>query len=127
MRRADVIKNGTEIVGNKTRVKVVKNKVAPPFKTAEFDIMYGEGISKEGNILDYAVENDIIKKSGAWFSYNGEKIGQGRDNVRKYMVEHKDFTEEIDKQVRALLKSKQGTAPAAPNENAETDNAETNK
>ena len=103
VRRSDVIKNGTEIIGNKTRVKVVKNKVAPPFKTAEFDIMYGEGISKEGNILDYAVENDIIKKSGAWFSYNGEKIGQGRDNVRKYMQENKEFTEEINRQVRELL------------------------
>ncbi|MCC8159823.1 MAG: recombinase RecA [Oscillospiraceae bacterium] len=103
VRRSDVIKNGTEIVGNKTRVKVVKNKVAPPFKTAEFDIMYGEGISKEGNILDYAVESEIIKKSGAWFSYNGEKIGQGRDNVRKYMVENKEFTAEIERQVRELL------------------------
>lgn len=109
VRRADVIKNGTEIIGNKTRVKVVKNKVAPPFKTAEFDIMYGEGISKEGNILDYAVDNDIIKKSGAWFSYNGEKIGQGRDNVRKYMQENKEFTEEINRQVRELLmKDKNG-------------------
>ncbi|MCH5210745.1 MAG: recombinase RecA [Oscillospiraceae bacterium] len=112
VRRTDVIKNGTEIVGNKTRVKVVKNKVAPPFKTAEFDIMYGEGISKEGNILDYAVENNIIKKSGAWFSYNGEKIGQGRDNVRKYMVENKEFTAEIDRQVRELLSSKQAVSPA---------------
>ncbi|MBQ3462856.1 MAG: recombinase RecA, partial [Clostridia bacterium] len=103
VRRADVIKNGTEMIGNRTRVKVVKNKVAPPFKTAEFDIMYGEGISKEGNILDYAVENDIIKKSGAWFSYNGEKIGQGRDNVRKFMQENKEFTEEINAKVRELL------------------------
>lgn len=106
VRRADVIKNGTDIIGNRTRVKVVKNKVAPPFKTAEFDIMYGEGISKEGNILDFAVENDIIKKSGAWFSYNGEKIGQGRDNVRKYMQENKEFADEIDRQVRELLMNK---------------------
>ena len=117
VRRADVIKNGTEIVGNKTRVKVVKNKVAPPFKTAEFDIMYGEGISREGNILDYAVENNIIKKSGAWFSYNGEKIGQGRDNVRKYMVENKEFTEEIDRQVRELLSNKKSETA----ENAQTE------
>ena len=105
VRRGEVIKNGTELIGNKTKVKVVKNKVAPPFKTAEFDILYGEGISKEGNILDFAVENNIIKKSGAWFSYNGEKIGQGRDNVRKYMVENKEFTAEIDRQVRELLKN----------------------
>ena len=125
VRRTDVIKNGTEIVGNKTRVKVVKNKVAPPFKTAEFDIMYGEGISKEGNILDYAVENNIIKKSGAWFSYNGEKIGQGRDNVRKYMVENKEFTAEIDRQVRELLSGKQAVSSA--DEDGETVIATTDK
>ena len=113
VRRSDVIKNGTEIIGNKTKVKVVKNKVAPPFKTAEFDILYGEGISREGNILDYAVENDIIKKSGAWFSYNGEKIGQGRDNVRKYMDENKDFTDEIDRKVRELLSGGQSDMESA--------------
>ena len=112
VRRGEVIKNGTELIGNKTKVKVVKNKVAPPFKTAEFDILYGEGISKEGNILDFAVENNIIKKSGAWFSYNGEKIGQGRDNVRKYMVENKEFTAEIDRQVRELLKNNSGYLPS---------------
>ncbi len=103
VRRQEAIKNGTEIIGNKTRAKVVKNKVAPPFKEAEFDILYGQGISKEGNILDVAVSLDIIKKSGAWFSYNGEKIGQGRDNVRKYMKENPDFAEMIDKQVREKL------------------------
>jgi recombination protein RecA len=103
VRRQEAIKNGTEIIGNKTKVKVVKNKVAPPFKEAEFDIMYGLGISKEGNILDVAVDNGIIKKSGAWFSYNGEKIGQGRDNVRKYMIENKEFTADIERQVREIL------------------------
>ncbi len=122
VRRTDVIKNGTELIGNKTKVKVVKNKVAPPFKIAEFDIMYGEGISKEGNILDYAVDNGIIKKSGAWFSYNGEKIGQGRDNVRKYMVENKEFTAEIDRQVRELLMN--GAIPAHSADDAEN-NSET--
>ena len=121
VRRGEVIKNGTELIGNKTKVKVVKNKVAPPFKTAEFDILYGEGISKEGNILDSAVENNIIKKSGAWFSYNGEKIGQGRDNVRKYMVENKEFTAEIDRQVRELLKNNSGYLPSEADDSDNTD------
>lgn len=103
VRRQETIKNGTEIVGNHCRVKVVKNKVAPPFKEAEFDILYGEGISKEGGILDLAVEHNIIKKSGAWFSYNGEKIGQGRDNVRKYMVENQQFSKDIERQVREII------------------------
>ena len=123
VRRGEVIKNGTELIGNKTKVKVVKNKVAPPFKTAEFDILYGEGISKEGNILDFAVENNIIKKSGAWFSYNGEKIGQGRDNVRKYMVENKEFTAEIDRQVRELLKNNSGYLPSEA-DNSDNTNGE---
>lgn len=121
VRRGEVIKNGTELIGNKTKVKVVKNKVAPPFKTAEFDILYGEGISKEGNILDFAVENNIIKKSGAWFSYNGEKIGQGRDNVRKYMVENEEFTAEIDRQVRELLKNNSGYLTSEADDSDNTD------
>lgn len=121
VRRGEVIKNGTELIGNKTKVKVVKNKVAPPFKTAEFDILYGEGISKEGNILDFAVENNIIKKSGAWFSYNGEKIGQGRDNVRKYMVANKEFTAEIDRLVRELLKNNSGYLPSEADDSDNTD------
>ncbi len=103
VRKSETIKNGSEIIGNKVKVKVVKNKVAPPFKEAEFDIIYGEGISSEGNILDVAVDFDIIQKSGAWFAYNGEKIGQGRDNVRKYMLDNPEFTEDIERQVREKL------------------------
>ena len=106
VRRQEAIKNGTEIIGNKTKVKVVKNKVAPPFKEAEFDIMYGEGISKLGNIIDVAVSFDIIKKSGAWFSYDGERLGQGRDNVKKYMEENPEFTGMIEKKVRLVLSGK---------------------
>ncbi len=117
VRRQEAIKQGTEIIGNKTRVKVVKNKVAPPFKEAEFDIMYGQGISKEGNILDMAVNFDIIKKSGAWFSYQGERLGQGRDNVKKYMVENKEFTADIERQVRERLhlKTEDGVGEIAEN------------
>ena len=99
--RIEQLKSGTEMIGNRTRVKIVKNKVAPPFKEAEFDIMYGTGISRAGEILDLAVKLDIINKSGAWFSYNGERLGQGRDNVKIYLQEHPDFADEIDKQIRA--------------------------
>ena len=106
VRRQEAIKNGTEIIGNKTKVKVVKNKVAPPFKEAEFDIMYGEGISRLGNIIDVAVNFDIIKKSGAWFSYDGERLGQGRDNVKKYMEENPEFAEMIERKVRLALSGK---------------------
>ena len=119
VRKQEAIKNGTEIVGNKTRAKVVKNKVAPPFKEAEFDIMYGEGISRVGNILDVAVQFDIIKKSGAWFSYEGEKIGQGRDNVRIYMQENKDFCDTIEKQVRDALGMSAKTSIVEKDENSD--------
>lgn len=122
VRRGEAIKNGTEIVGNKTKVKVVKNKVAPPFKEAEFDILYGEGISSEGNILDVAISFDIIQKSGAWFSYKGEKLGQGRDNIRKYMVENPDFTAEIEKQVREKLYSADTAADTGSAENTIVEN-----
>ena len=106
VRKLETIKNGTEVIGNKTKVKVVKNKVAPPFKEAEFDILYGQGISKEGNILDVAVSLDIIQKSGAWFSFEGERLGQGRDNVRKYMQDNPDFTRDIEEMVRERMLNK---------------------
>ena len=101
IRKAENIKQDGEIKGSRTKVKVVKNKVAPPFREAEFDIMYGEGISKEGNVLDMAVNLDIIEKSGSWFSYNGDRIGQGRENVKKYLKENPKVLEEIEKKVRA--------------------------
>ena len=100
IRKIENIKQDGEIVGNRARVKVVKNKVAPPFREAEFDIVYGKGISKEGNILDMAVILDIIEKSGSWFSYNGEKIGQGRENVKQYLHNNPEVMEEVEKKVR---------------------------
>lgn len=99
IRRVEAIKDGSNIIGNRTRAKVVKNKLAPPFKEAEFDILFGEGISKEGNILDAAVEYDVIQKGGAWYSYNGEKIGQGRDKAREYMRANPEFTDMIYKMI----------------------------
>ena len=101
VRRIETLKVGGEVVGNRTRVKVVKNKIAPPFKEAEFDIMFGKGISKEGDILDLAVQYEIINKSGAWYSYNGEKIGQGRENTKIYLAEHPDFSSQVEGMVRA--------------------------
>ncbi|MBE0450663.1 MAG: recombinase RecA [Clostridia bacterium] len=100
VRKIDSIKKDADIVGNRTRVKVVKNKVAPPFKQAEFDIMYGHGISKEGSVLDVAASVDIIKKSGSWYSYNDNKIGQGRENVKEYLTLNPDVCDEIEQQVR---------------------------
>ena len=100
VRKADTIKDGSEMVGNRTRVKVVKNKLAPPFKVAEFDIIYGLGISQEGCILDVAIEKDIVQKSGSWFSYKDEKIGQGKENVKTFLKNNPDILEEIEKRIR---------------------------
>jgi len=101
VRRAETIKQGNDMVGSKTKIKVVKNKVAPPFKTAEVDIMYGEGISKEGELIDIASELDIVQKSGAWYSYNEERLGQGRENAKQFLKENPDVLREIQAQVRA--------------------------
>jgi recombination protein RecA len=103
IRRISQLKDGTEISGNRTRVKVVKNKVAPPFRQAEFDILYGEGISKAGEVLDLAAEYDIVKKSGAWYSYNGDKLGQGREHVRNLLKENPELLAEIEQKVRQTL------------------------
>lgn len=103
VRKVDQIKDGTEIKGNKTRVKVVKNKVAPPFKTAEFEIIYGQGISNSGCILDMAVNNGIIEKSGSWFSYNGEKVGQGRENTKAWLEKNPEIMSEIEAKIKAML------------------------
>lgn len=104
VRRIEAIKQQGEVMGNRTRIKVVKNKVAPPFKEAEFDIMFGKGISKEGDVLDVAVGLDIIEKSGAWFAYNGEKIGQGRENAKTYLSEHPEMMAEVEDMVRRHYK-----------------------
>ena len=103
IRRIGSIKRGEEVVGNETRVKVVKNKVSPPFKTAEFDILFGEGISREGEIIDMGVVAKIVEKSGAWYAYNGEKIGQGRDNAREFLRENPALAYEIENKVREGL------------------------
>ena len=101
IRKVENIKQDGEVLGNRAKVKVVKNKVAPPFREAEFDIIYGKGISKEGNILDIAVNLDIIEKSGSWFSYNGERIGQGRENVKKYLADNPEIAKEVEEKIRA--------------------------
>ncbi len=100
IRRIAALKEGADIIGNRTRVKIVKNKIAPPFKTAEFDIYYGEGISREGSLIDLATAVDIIEKSGAWYSYDGERLGQGRENVRTFLKAHLDIADRIEQQVR---------------------------
>ena len=110
VRKGEQLKNGSEVIGNRTKVKVVKNKVAPPFRTCEFDLIFGQGISREGSLLDMAVAKDIIQKSGAWFSYNDQRIAQGRDNARQYLKDHPDVFDEIDALVRQQLT--QTTVPA---------------
>ena len=103
VRRVDTIKNGDEFVGNRTKIKIVKNKLAPPFKTVEFDIIYGKGISKTGCILDMAVEQGICQKTGSWFSYNDEKIGQGKENAKKYLEDNPNVMEEIESKIKEKL------------------------
>ena len=117
VRKIEAIKDGATIIGNRTRVKVIKNKVAPPFREAVFDIMYGEGISKFGELLDMAVELELVNKSGSWFSIGDERIGQGRDNAKQYIAEHPELAEELEKKVREHLAELQSTRtkrPAAP-------------
>jgi recombination protein RecA len=114
VRRIESLKDGTDAVGNRVRVKVVKNKVAPPFKQAEFDIMYGEGISREGSLLDVGVEESIIRKAGAWYTYEDEQLGQGRENARTFLKEHADVAAEIEKRVKEKLGLSPLAAEAAP-------------
>jgi len=129
IRRIGAIKKGDEVVGNETRVKVVKNKIAPPFKQAEFDIMYGAGISREGEILDLGVTAGIVDKAGAWFSYNGERIGQGRDNVRDFLRERPAMAIEIENRVREKLGvvPRVGGAPAAAAATTKANSAKASK
>jgi recombination protein RecA len=103
IRRIGAIKKGDEVVGNQTRVKVVKNKVSPPFKQAEFEILYGKGISRLGELIDLGVQNDIVNKAGSWYSYGDNRIGQGKDNAQEFLREHPEIADEIEKRVRAIL------------------------
>lgn len=114
VRRIEALKQGGEVIGNRTRIKVVKNKVAPPFKEAEFDIMFGKGISREGDVLDLAVKLDVIQKSGAWFAYNGNKIGQGRENSKIYLKEHPEVMDEVEAKVRTSFGLQGAKAAAGP-------------
>lgn len=119
IRRTGAIKKGDEVVGSETRVKVVKNKVAPPFKQAEFDILYGEGISREGEIIEMGTNMKLLEKSGAWYSYRGEKIGQGKDNTREYLKEHPEVAREIEAKIRANTSAANSLAVTVPDEEAD--------
>jgi recombination protein RecA len=103
IRRIETLKDGTEAVGNRTRVKVVKNKMASPFKQAEFDIIYGVGISREGSLLDFGVEHEIVKKSGAWYTYEGDQLGQGKENSRNFLLENPEVANDIEKKIKTKL------------------------
>ena len=118
VRRIEALKQGGEMVGNRTRIKVVKNKVAPPFREAEFDIMFGKGISKEGDVLDLAASVGIVQKSGAWFAYGGDKIGQGRENAKAYLREHPEIMDEIEHKVRVAYGLIKEEAPEGTEETA---------
>ncbi|MDX1443639.1 MAG: recombinase RecA [Gammaproteobacteria bacterium] len=125
IRRIGAIKKGDEVLGNQTRVKVVKNKVAPPFREAHFEILYGEGISREGEIIELGVQENIIEKSGAWYSYNGDRIGQGKENVRQWLKDNPEVSRDIESQIRAkLLPSKQQVAEAAEQAEQQDESAE---
>jgi recombination protein RecA len=113
IRRIGSIKKGDEVIGSETRAKVVKNKVAPPFRQAEFDILYGEGISREGEIIELGVDHRIVEKSGAWYSYKGDRIGQGKDNAREYLREHPDTAEEIEARIREAIGVPSAASPVA--------------
>jgi recombination protein RecA len=121
IRRIGAIKKGDEIIGNETRVKVVKNKMAPPFKQVEFQILYGEGISREGELIDLGVKHGFVEKSGAWYSYGEDRIGQGKDNVREFLKQNPDIAGEIDSKLRALLLPAKGGAPAREAEELEAE------
>ena len=121
VRRIESLKDGTNVVGNRVRVKVAKNKVAPPFKLAEFDIMYGEGISKEGSLIDVGVDEGIVRKAGAWYSYDDEQLGQGRENARQFLLDNPDIRNEIEKKVKEAL----GISPLAADEVIDLDDDET--
>ncbi len=110
IRKGEPIKNGSEIIGNKCKIKIVKNKVAPPFKTAEMDMIFGKGISQESSLLDFAIESGIIEKSGSWFSYNGDRIGQGKDNAKEFLIAHPEIMEEVEAKLKEALANNTATA-----------------
>jgi len=118
VRRIASLKDGENVIGNRVKVKIVKNKMAPPFRTAEFDIIYGEGISREGDLIDCGVENGIIEKSGTWYSYKGERLGQGKENVKKVLKENQELSTKIDREIRkkvGLIPSEKPASPASQN------------